>query len=77
VFFSDDILTFREEWKSSDTPNNIELGLHNSGLLHSLSVRRLLVALELYEDREMCAELHMHFSVVLSILLFAMQSLYT
>ena len=31
--------------------------------------RSLLVSLELYEHRKMCAEWHMHFSVVLSVLL--------
>jgi hypothetical protein len=42
-----------------------------------LSARSLLVVLELYEHRKMCAEFHMHFSVVLSVLLVAIQSPYT
>jgi len=50
------------------------IGLHNSGLLHPLSTRSLLVSLELYEHRKMCTEWHMHFSVVLSVLLFTIQS---
>ena len=54
-------------------PINIKywIGLHNSGLLHPLSTRSLLVALELYEHRKIWAEWHTHFSVVLSILLVA------
>jgi len=35
-----------------------------------------VAALELYEHRKMCAECHMHFSVVLSVLLVAIQSPY-
>ena len=50
------------------------IGLHSSGLLHPLSTRSLLVSLELYEHRKMCTEWHMHFSVVLSVLLFTIQS---
>jgi len=50
------------------TRQTILIGLHNSGLLHPLSTRSLLVALELYEHLKMCAEMNMHFSVVLSVL---------
>ena len=42
-----------------------------------MSTRSLLVALELYEHRKVCAEWHMNFSVVLSVLLVAIQSPYT
>jgi len=42
------------------------IGLHNSGLLHPLSTRSLLVALELYEYWKVCAEWHINFNVVLS-----------
>ena len=60
--FFDDILTsggiesFRHD-------KQYWIWLHNSGLLHPLSTRRLVVALELYEHQKTCAEWHMHVSV--------------